>query len=428
MKSRERQVLPLLAVSVAIVLHVLVVLSISSQPPDVGAAPASERSRVWGLFHDAVHRVGPAADFFAVYHAGVAMNQGRSPYQGQEDPRRTPYFYPFRYHPLVAATLGRAASLVSPRAAYLLWILTLELLLVGLVVLVRQRLPGQMERVLATWVLLVSAPYFLELHMGQFTFAAVGLAAVALLTAPCPSKPRQAPAASAFSAAVVLKMVPAAMIPALVLHRRWWLPVGLALALTVGGGLTWFTSHPGDWELFRQANDIQRSVGEDSGNFSIPHTAALILGRQVDPRMSWLWRILLGGWVLVTVLLCGGRNLLVGASALALVHFCTYPQVWEHHSSAVIVLGLLAMPEVTDVRSRAAIWGVLILLAMPSPYFLLDPIKNPALLTPEGWSASRGILLAASRSIPTLALMGILLGVLVAATTARHRSTIEHEV
>ncbi|MBC8425959.1 hypothetical protein H8E07_17745, partial [bacterium] len=61
-------------------LHGYVVLDIAGQPLPVNGRTDAERSVVFPLHNDTVHRVGPGADLFVVYHAGRCLAAGRSPY------------------------------------------------------------------------------------------------------------------------------------------------------------------------------------------------------------------------------------------------------------------------------------------------------------------------------------------------------------
>jgi hypothetical protein len=79
----------------------VLVVSIASQPLRVNFH-LDGRSLIWGLHYDTVHRAGPGADFFALYHAGIMLEHGESPYASKEVPPVTPEFYPFRYLPIVA--------------------------------------------------------------------------------------------------------------------------------------------------------------------------------------------------------------------------------------------------------------------------------------------------------------------------------------
>ncbi|HUK61973.1 MAG TPA: glycosyltransferase 87 family protein, partial [Dongiaceae bacterium] len=172
---------------------------------------AGPRPVFWRLHNDTVHRAGPGADFYGLYHAAWNMAHGASPYDLHPDPV-TPYFYPFRYLPIVAEA-GRPLLLVPPATAHRIWIVADEAILLALVLVLARRFPGRGLRSFAIVTLLLSSPFFLELYMGQFTFAAIALAAIGLLV------PWGAPV---YAAGSVLKVVPMLAAPALVRHRRTW--------------------------------------------------------------------------------------------------------------------------------------------------------------------------------------------------------------
>ncbi|HEY0003367.1 MAG TPA: hypothetical protein VGB17_01060, partial [Pyrinomonadaceae bacterium] len=110
----------LLVISIA--LHLFVVHSIL-----YGARPV-----IGSLHNDIVYRIGRGADFFAVYHAGRNLSRGISPYATNDD-NLLPYYYPFRYLPIVAVA-GRLLASMPPETAYRVWILMLEGLLAALLV------------------------------------------------------------------------------------------------------------------------------------------------------------------------------------------------------------------------------------------------------------------------------------------------------
>src|SRR5262245_13623004 len=103
-----------LALLAALAVHAVVVLSIVDSP----------RPIIWPLHNDTIHRLGPAADFYAVYHAGVNMRRGLSPYANNAD-GITPPYYPFRYLPGLGLA-AEAFTALSPVRAYVVWIVILE--------------------------------------------------------------------------------------------------------------------------------------------------------------------------------------------------------------------------------------------------------------------------------------------------------------
>ena len=88
--SRKR-ILTALLLTIIVSAHVLIVTSILTQ----------RRPIIWPLHNDTIHRIGPGSDFYAIYHGGVNLRRGVSPYHSDAD-GRTPFSYPYRYLPAVA--------------------------------------------------------------------------------------------------------------------------------------------------------------------------------------------------------------------------------------------------------------------------------------------------------------------------------------
>lgn len=441
--------------AVALVAHVALVASVLRQPFDVGARPPRERAPIWWLHNDTVHRVGPAGDFFAVYHAGVCVTRGVGAYADEQPREPTPYYFPFRYLPLVAQTLGRAAALLSPRTAYWIWAGILELLLATFLLTFRRCTSGSM-RWLAAYVLLLSSPYLLEIHMGQFTFAAASLTGFALLLAePRPGEGARWAArgvgAVAYTGAALLKVFPIIIVPALLRVRRAWLFAAAALVITLAAAGPHFLTCPEDWRCFYGANFGRPVGGADAGNFGLSYWL-FILGRHVAP--TWTdehWPMVASRWRHVAlvataalVLLARRPRLVVAAVALLLAHFVSYAHVWEHHMSGVVVLGLLLLREHWPAPHAAATLGpdrtadiptqhavvplaaivpllAVLALAIPTPFVFLDVVKDPSVVDPSRtWSAGARLLLAGSKALPTLALY-----VVAVATLCRRERTAE---
>ncbi|MCA9679139.1 MAG: DUF2029 domain-containing protein, partial [Myxococcales bacterium] len=224
---------PRIVLAVAIVVHL-----------GLGAALATGGLRPF--YNDIRNRPGPAADFFAVYHAGRQVWTGRSPYARAERPAITPsHFAPFRYPPGVAWTLGAAVAKTRPWIAYGAWLVIVEGLLVVGVIRLRELVddPRRLAWLRAAW--LAFPPFFLELWMGQFTFVAAMLTFFAVLAW---RRGRARRGAVAWAAACVLKLFPLALVPALALRRRAGalalmtiaLAAALAPLLAIDGGVRGF--------------------------------------------------------------------------------------------------------------------------------------------------------------------------------------------
>ena len=195
------------AIASALIVHVVLVVSIARQPFDVNVGSPAQRSLIWSLHNDTVHRAGPGVDFFGIYQAGLQVRAGRSPYRGVVGPSPLPYAYPYRYLPIVAETFGRVALLASPRVAYLGWLSVLEMTLLLLCAGLLRRAPSLWLRWVGPCILLLSSPYLLELHMGQFSFMTAALLVVALVLC-APGIPGRGPtwlAAASYVGSVLLR-------------------------------------------------------------------------------------------------------------------------------------------------------------------------------------------------------------------------------
>jgi hypothetical protein len=378
-----------IAVAVCLLVHLAVVFSLTTQ----------ERPVIWPLHNDTIHRSGPAADFYAVYHAGENVARGMSPYAMNRD-GRTPYFFAFRYLPVVAEA-ARAMLVLSPETAYRLWVFVLEGVLAALIVVLWRHTRGW-RRYFAASCLLLSSPYFLELYMGQFTFAATAFLAFALLASSCVF----------YVCAALLKTFPLAAGVAFVRTPQW-----KCLAVTVGVlllvSVPYFAMHPGDWREFTKANfDVARGVGGGlhSGNFGFAYLLYSVL-RDSSVALDWpvFARTLHEFFLIVTaaaVLLSKETRVVLGACAMVLAHFVGYAHVWEHHMSAVVVVGLLLVTSLQKERKALAVCAACsVALALPTPYGLFDTAKIPSVWDPAvHWPRYESYLVLAAKAVPAFAL------------------------
>src|SRR5947209_13333972 len=74
------------------------------------------------LFNDATQRLGQGADFFSVYQAGANIAHDKMVYQTAGIHAAVPYFYPFRYLPSAAFSIGLISNVVPPWTAYWSWV------------------------------------------------------------------------------------------------------------------------------------------------------------------------------------------------------------------------------------------------------------------------------------------------------------------
>ncbi|MCX6537595.1 MAG: glycosyltransferase family 87 protein [Acidobacteria bacterium] len=406
----------------AAALHLLVVASIVRQPLDVqkqADVPMFLSSR---LYHDSTRMVGPGVDFFCVYHAGVNAGTGTSVYRQREVRPTTPYYFEFRYLPIVADTLGRAVTWLPPLTAYRVWVIATDALCWLLIVVVFGRLRATGPGFLAWLTIVLSTPFALELHMGQFTFVATAMLALSLWLSERgqPSarwNVNRVASAALMVVSIVLKLFPAVTLVAWVRRRSSW----NWLAAVVGGvallTIPLFVSDPGTWYDFRDANAVEMP---NPGNFGFMAALFFTLERLGIVWTRDLWSMVIAAGLLLwvgiaawVVLLARRQACYAEVAVLLLAEYLASYQIWEHHMSGAIVAGgllVVAMArhslasmdtDPAEARfSRTCAWltaGCLVLLALPTPYALFE--ANPKL-----WTFGQRAFVQWAKPLPTLGL------------------------
>ena len=350
------------------------------------------------MSYDSANWPGPGGDFFALYHAGRQVRAGKSPHDLDESPRVTPYFFRYIYSPLLAQTLGRSVSLASPHAAYIGWVVVIELCLAAwLVVLWRSSL-DTLTKVMAISILLVNQPYLLELHMGQFTFVA---AACALLAAVAAAESGLAGAAL-LAAAVLIKTFPMATLPAFAREGRArraglgglaaFVAILLASAGSARGPLSLGAQdlvgvpHPGAYSIPQALFVLVLALT----NAWLPTTAPLVPGAITA----------LGVGVAAFIVWRTRPSTLAGAAVLLLAFLVSYFHAWEHHySAAILAATALLVPgrgAISDER-RPVVLLLIAWLALPTLYAF----------TPAQWSAGTWIAMSLWKALPLAGILAI---------------------
>jgi hypothetical protein len=395
--------------AIAVVAHGVVLASVVSQPIDTAVPPQTPRSVVWRCCYDSVTWPGPGVDFFAVYHAGVQVRRGASPYDRDENPATTPYYFRYLYAPGLAHTLGAWLATLPPGTAYRVWALGIELSLL-LFLACWWRSPSDDEaRRFGTVMLLLSTPYFLELHVGQFTFVATALCAAAVLLAPSTSA-RQMTAAGLFFAGVFLKLFPLAGVPALrTRESRALLTGALAAGMALLAGVALY---PDDSRQLLLLNAMDDTALPHPGHMSLLHVARVGLLATGIPVSAAVWATiapatLLAGMAAVAALVWRWR--LDGAVAFVLLlmaFLLLFYRAGEHHWSAVVLLSALGWSLVNPTRfshHEVALGRVcLVLLATPTVFPWLAPDA-------ARWSTAETLLLPSMKVLPGLLLFALLL-------------------
>jgi hypothetical protein len=146
---------------ISLVIHIWFVLSFQTDLPRK-------------IFAEAALGKGRASDFFGIYQGGANLVGGENIYMQDlpenREHRVVPYYYFYRYLPPMALISGIISILLSPWAAYWIWVLLNEALLLGTVVLLLRWKRWLLERrllVAALW--LAYFPLCIEQYMGQFS-------------------------------------------------------------------------------------------------------------------------------------------------------------------------------------------------------------------------------------------------------------------
>jgi hypothetical protein len=352
------------------------------------------------LFFDATVTHGQRGwDFYALYQAGHNVLTGHSVYESDGAridmviPGGT--YTPFRYLPVAAYTVGVLLNLVPPLWAYRLWVALTEGCLLLCIALTWRlvRDPARRARLAAMW--LCYSPYYLEIYMGQFSFVQATLLFATLLAALYGHL--GAAMSAPWIASVLWKQNTALLAPVLARLRRWRALATLVLLLLLTNA-PYFALVPGSLAAFAR-NFAADAPWFQMGNlgfrqlvFDALWSAGDVLGLEIGPAAhAWAQRAALSLFMflpLALLLLDRRPDAVLHMSLWMTAYFLVYHHVWEHHYVMLLpVLVILsvraAMRNVAHAATRHAelALGVLyLLLALPTPYALIDPQGQAAAL------------------------------------------------
>ena len=359
---------------------------------------------------------GRGLDFYSIYQAGYNARHGWDIYE--IDPARVeivvPYFTPYRYLPIVAYTVGAGLSLLSPLTAYKLWVVILELTLLGCAALtayITRQDRDRAARLAAMW--LVFSPYYLELFMGQFSLLQAALILGMLLLAG-----RAAAGASntgwrldgLWIGSVLWKINTVVFAPVWVRLGRWrgLLAAGAIVAITTLPYFAVFPAHGRDLIL---NNFGQAVAGHELGNlgfrqlvFEVLAAAGAGAGAQRAAQRAVVAAV--GATALALTFLRRAARPVKLLSLWLAAYFLASPQVWEHHY-------IMLLPAiVVAYRARPGPWllAMWLLLALPTPFGFIElqPIiaANHDLRAFALEPAWQPIVQHAAKAVPTLGLFG----------------------
>ena len=395
------------AVGCAALVHVVLLWSVISQPPDGRVPPKADRFLTGPLFFDAVQWPGPGGDFFALYHGGLQVRRGHSPHDLKSVDGDAPYFFRYIYSPALAQTLGRVVTMLPSRAAYLVWVGVIEACLATWLVLLWREPAPAWVRAFAIILLLVSQPYVLELHMGQFTFVAVALTLLAA------QRPGGTIGGVALFSGILLKTFPAVTLPAFLRGgTRRALAGGVLAALVVVISALFESRGSGHFAL----GMVDTMGGPHPGAESLSQAIYVLLlastGVWVPEIVSWLPSLVVGVTICLTAWLVLRRHgsALLGCCAMLLAFFLAYLHVWEHHYAAVVLITAIAFVEVAKGSAhgdtnRQALGIAAILLALPSPFVFVGPAF-------QSWTVASWLLMSVSKGLPTALAFAAVVGAL----------------
>jgi hypothetical protein len=362
---------------------------------------------------------GRGLDFYSIYQAGYNARHGWDIYE--IDPANVqivvPYFTPYRYLPIVAYTVGAALSLMTPLTAYKLWVVVLEVTLLGCAAAMAyhaRRDRDRAARVTAMW--LVFTPYYAELFMGQFSLVQAALILGMLLAASRASASlSEVPARGlgrAFDglwiSSVLWKINTVVFAPVMLRLGRWraLLAAGALVALTTLPYFAAFPTHGRDLI----ANNIGQTVaGHELGNLGFRQLVFEVLatlGAGVGVQRAAQWAVVagVGGAALALTFQRGALRTLDLLCLWIAAYFLAAPQVWEHHYVMLLPAVVMAYAE-RPGRWLLAMW---LLLALPTPFGLigLEPViaANHDLRAFALEPAWQPILQHAAKSVPALGL------------------------
>jgi hypothetical protein len=382
-------------------------------------------SLFWGyldpIFSDSsIHPRG--VDFFSVYEGGRNALAGRSVYFfDAQDLSHTPYHYNYRYVPGFAYVFAAPLNALPAWQAYWTWVSLYEALLVVCAYVTYRVADRSIWGIVGAAMWFAFSPFYLEQFLGQFSFFG---ATFLLFAGIGVARGREQGAGAAWIVSLVPKASSAVLAP-LFVRLRWWRSLVVA---TIAGGLAmgYFLWRPGDFHDFWEGNvsNVFRDTHVrfvhyhpgDLGGVALLRNSILAFDKSATGVPAILPALLVATVVLLSLAATFFARRIDPLAMFAIwvcVFFLSY-DAWEHHY--VMLLPVLAL--LVALRPAARPWALAVfaLLAVPTPYWLLDHVWNTAPLPPadalvshqDVWPAWGVVLDHASKVVPTLVLWGYL--------------------
>jgi hypothetical protein len=239
---------------------------------------------------------------------------------------------------------------------------------------------------------------------------------------------------------VLWKQNTALFAPLMLRLKRWRALIGVALAGLLTS-LPYFALYPGSLAAFTR-NFRDEPPWFQLGNLGVRQFVFDAMWSTGDVLgVEWSQTAYVGAqWTVVALFLTLPLILLVLDRHLDIVlhlclwmtaYFLIYHHVWEHH----YVMLLPVLVALTMRRESWLLWVIYVLLALPTPFYLIDPQGQVAVLDAMRWTPIRplwqDLLYHASKAIPAVVLYGWLVwrisrtGLQVGARTSRLTSSEE---
>jgi len=347
-----------------------------------------------------MHRKGRGADFYAVMQAGQNFSDGISIYSTSPRQQIVPYYYPYRYHPFVAYTFGQLALLATPGAAYGIWIIILEFLLIANLIMTWKFAGDEHTAAVAMGLWLLFSPLYLEFYLGQFSFVMASLMFWSLVAW---ERKRLKIGDGWWILSLVVKSNSVIFAPVLLKQRRWK-PVSVAVAAVLLLAVPYFLSVEGTYQEFARNYTERMSMKTILGNQGFAGLIGVTILRgsnlwtddlhrlhanmdQMDSLMELpllLWTVL----VLLVTILITVKARREQASLLFLLwilsYFLFYKHVWEHQYVMLLPVFVLLYHKIRNTAvnlAPAVFWGAFSAIALPTIFLFID--ISPVLGDPE---------------------------------------------
>jgi hypothetical protein len=225
---------------------------------------------------------------------------------------------------------------------------------------------------------------------------------------------------------VLWKQNTALLLPLMVRLRRWRALILLVLLLALTAG-PYFALVPGSLEAFlgnlrgeppwfQLGNLGFRQLVFDA-QWSLADITGIAWSARAYEVAQWAAVAVVAGLGLALLLLDPRPDVVLHVSLWTTAYFLIYHHVWEHHYVMLLPVlvtlmmrGLSRGPQVYGPRKGPLLWVIYALLALPTPFYAIDPQGKVAVLDAMRWTPIRplwqDLWYHGSKSLPSLVLYG----------------------